>query len=88
MAYLISLEFLYRLFEQLSILYSDGAERQVPLEYLRKHLHTEFNKNLIDGVGLVFYLFIFLIFRLGMKTKGNAENYNKIKTATPGTVLK
>lgn len=39
-AYLISLEFLYRLFEQLSILYSDCAERQVPLEYL----HTQMSQ--------------------------------------------
>lgn len=36
MAYLISLEFLYRLLEQLSILYSYGTERQVPLEYLHR----------------------------------------------------
>lgn len=39
-AYLIPLEFLYRLFEQLGILYSNGAERQVPLEYLDKNTCT------------------------------------------------
>lgn len=39
-AYLIPLEFLYGLFEQLGILYSDCAERQVPLEYLDVKTYT------------------------------------------------
>jgi len=40
--HLISLEFLYGLLEQLSILYPDGAEREVPLEYLRTYRHILF----------------------------------------------
>lgn len=79
MAYLISLEFLYRLFEQLSILYSDGAEREVPLEYLRKHIHTEFNKNLIGGVGLAFCLFIYVFFFYFLSRQESEKEHGKLR---------